>query len=255
MREIKFFILALLEAWGIHFRSPLNTAYYKSNAFFKNFLLLYMKGGLPCPIYSIWHQTHSNPLQILSIHFLCHSYEYILFQHTWYDHETKRVMWENQKKQNRWIRIQLFCMHYFVKCTQWSWFYTASTENPLIDPFIHWGKTFRGKNVFLITRILVQSDPVINSSLRQRRKLLPVIYCATYLEPALLVDGFVCFFITHFLKNIRKNQKPWKSTWAKLIECHCQLNVKKTNYPTKIFYKIIVCKLRENRCNWFAFNS
>ena len=56
-----------------------------------------------------------------------------------------------------------------------------------------------GKNVFLIKRILVQSDPVINSSMQQPRKLLPVIYCATYLEPALLVDG---------LKNIRKNQKP-----------------------------------------------
>ena len=120
-------------------------------------------------------------------------------------------------------------MHYFVKYTQWNWFCTASTENPLINPFIHWKKTFRGKNVFLITQILVQSDPVINLSLQQPRKLPPVIYCATYLEPALLVDGLVCYFITHFLKNIRKNQKPWKSTWAKLIECYCQLKVKKQN--------------------------
>ena len=118
-------------------------------------------------------------------------------------------------------------MQFFVKCTQWNWFYTASTENPLINPFNHWGKIFRGKNVFLITRILVQSDPVINSSMQQLRKRLPVIYCATYIESALLVDGLVCYFITHFLKNIRKNQKPEKSTRALLIECHFQLNVKK----------------------------
>ena len=139
------------------------------------------KGDYSVPFIQFGTSPTLFPLQILSIHFLCHSYEYILFQHTWHDHETKRVMWENQKKQNRWIRIQLFCMHYFVKCTQWNWFYTASTENPLINPFNHWGKLFRGKNIFLITWILVQSDPVINSSMQQLRKRLPVIYCATYL--------------------------------------------------------------------------
>ena len=63
--------------------------------------------------------------------------------------------------------------------------------------------------------------------MQQLRKRLPVIYCATYIESALLVDGLVCYFITHFLKNIRKNQKPEKSTRALLIECHFQLNVKK----------------------------
>ena len=117
-------------------------------------------------------------------------------------------------------------MQFFVKSTQWNWFYTASTENPLINPFNHWGKIFQWKNVFLITRILVQSDPMVNSSMQHLRKRLPVIYCATYLESALLVDGLVCYFITHFLKNIRKKQKPEKSTralfthWMSLsIEC------------------------------------
>ena len=117
-------------------------------------------------------------------------------------------------------------MQYYVKYTHWNWFYTTSTENPLINPFIQWGKIFRGKNVFLSTRILVQSDPVINWSMQQPRKFLPIIYCATYLESALLVDGLVCYFITHFLKNIRKKQKPEKSTralfthWMSLsIEC------------------------------------
>ena len=87
--------------------------------------------------------------------------------------------------------------------------------------------------------------------MQQLRKRLPVIYCTTYLESALLVDGLVCYFITHFLKNIRKNQKPEKSTRALLTEYHFQLNVKKkkTNHPTKIFYEIIVSKLRQNRCN------
>ena len=51
-------------------------------------------------------------------------------------------------------------------------------------------------------------DPVINSSMQELRERLPVIYCATHLQSPLLVDGLVCYFITHFLKNIRKNQKP-----------------------------------------------
>ena len=100
---------------------------------------------------------------------------------------------------------------------------------------IHWkssdkslqslGKTFPGKKYFL--------DYVDSSSIGSRDKF---IYAATaktspgnllcYL-PALLVDGLVCYFITHFLRNIRKNQKPEKSTRALLIECHFQLNVKK----------------------------
>ena len=202
----------------------------KVKHFLKIIFCFTWKEDYPVPFIQFGTSPTLFPLQILSIHFLCHSYEYIFFQQIWHYHETKRVMWENQKKQNRLIRIQLFCMHYFVKYTQWNWFCTASTENPLINPFIHWKKTFRGKNVFLIRQILVQSDPVINLSLQQPRKLPPVIYCATYLESALLVDGLVCYFITHFLKNIRKNQKPWKSTWAKLIECYCQLIIQQKSF-------------------------
>ena len=77
------------------------------------------------------------------------------------------------------------------------------------------------------------ADPVINSSIQQSRKILPVIYCATYSEPVLLVDGLVRYSITHFLKKIRKNQKSWKSTRALLIECHCQLNVKENKSSNK----------------------
>ena len=54
--QIDFFILVL-----IHFRSTLNSAYNTSKAFFKNHFLLYMKGGLPRPIHSVWHQPHSIP--------------------------------------------------------------------------------------------------------------------------------------------------------------------------------------------------
>ena len=187
----------------------------------------------------------------MSIHFLCHSYEYILFQQIWHYHETKRVMWENEKKQNRLMRIQLFCMHYFVKYTQWNWFYTASTENPLINPFIHWRKTFRWKKCFL--------DYADSSSIGSHNKFVSAATAKTspgnllcYLLRTCSVSGWVSV-LSHFLKNIPKNQKPWKSTRAKLIECYCQLNVKKKHHPTKIFYEIIVSKLRENRCKWFAF--
>ena len=133
---------------------------------------------------------------------------------------------------------------------------------------IHWkssyksihslGKYFRGKNVFLITRILVQSDSVINSSM-QPRKLLPVICCATYLEPALLVDELVCYFITHFLKDIRGSQKPWKSTRALLIACHCQLNVKENKSSNKnLLWNNSFQITRESLqliCQFLTFNS
>ena len=68
-----------------------------------------------------------------------------------------------------------------------------------------------GKNVFLIKQILVQSDPVINSSMQQLRKLLPVIYCATYLEPALLVDGLVFISLLVFWKIFVKIKSPEKA--------------------------------------------
>ena len=62
VHEIEFFILALLETWRIHSQSTLNSEYNQSNAsFFKNYFLLYMKGGLPRPIHSIWHQPNSIP--------------------------------------------------------------------------------------------------------------------------------------------------------------------------------------------------
>ena len=34
--------------------------------------------------------------------------------------------------------------------------------------------------------------------MQQQRKLIKVIFCATYLEPALLVVGLVRYFITRF---------------------------------------------------------
>ena len=48
--------------------------------------------------------------------------------------------------------------------------------------------------------------------MQQPRKIIPVIYSATYLEPALFVVGLVCYFITCFWKIFFKNQNPWKST-------------------------------------------
>ena len=46
--------------------------------------------------------------------------------------------------------------------------------------------------------------------MQQQRKPLPVIYCSTYLEPALLVDGLVCSFITHFLKKYSLKTKSFE---------------------------------------------
>ena len=113
------------------------------------------------------------------------------------------------------------------------------------------GEYFPGGDVFLITGILVQSDPVINSSMQQPRKLLPVIYCATYLEPALLMDGLMCSWLIFRklfvkIKSLEKAHEPYS--------LHVTVNWmwKKTNHPTKIFYEIIIPKLRKNRCNWFA---
>ena len=105
-------------------------------------------------------------------------------------------------------------------------------KNPLkISSFV--GKSIRRQNVFLISRILLQfeeSDTVINSSMQQPRKLIPVIYSATYFEPALLVGGLVCFFITRFWKVFVKNQKPWQSTRGLLNECHCKSMWKKKTF-------------------------
>ena len=103
------------------------------------------------------------------------------------------------------------------------------------------------------------ADPVINSSIQQPRKFLPVIYCATYSEPALLVDGLVRYSITHFLKNIRKNQKTWKSTRALLIKCHCQLNVKENKSSNKnLLWNNgfqITRELLRLICQFLTFNS
>ena len=63
-------------------------------------------------------------------------------------------------------------------------------------------------------------DAVISSSMQQPRKLIKVIFFATYLEPALLVVGLVCYFITRFWKVFVKNQKPWRSIRILHIQCH-----------------------------------
>ena len=50
-------IRSLKNAFPKHF----NSAYNKSKIYFRNYFLLYMKGGLPRPIHSILHQPHSVP--------------------------------------------------------------------------------------------------------------------------------------------------------------------------------------------------
>ena len=62
-------------------------------------------------------------------------------------------------------------------------------------------------------RILFQfeeSDHVTNSSMQQSRKLFPVIYCATCLEPALLMNELVRYAIAHFLESTREKSKALK---------------------------------------------
>ena len=78
--QIDFFILALIEAWTIHFRSTLKSAYNKSKAFFKIIFCFTWKEDYPVPFIQFGSNPTLFPLQILSIHFLCHIYEYILFQ-------------------------------------------------------------------------------------------------------------------------------------------------------------------------------
>ena len=145
-------------------------------------------------------------------------------------------------------------MQYFVNILKEIAFTEEPLKNPAINSFINWEK-FRGENVFLISRILLQfeeSDPVINSSMQQPQKRFLVIYCATYLKPALLVDRLVCYFTTYFFKSIREKSKALKkhtslTHWMSLLnECE------KRKHSTKMFHEIIISKLRENRCNWFA---
>ena len=103
-------------------------------------------------------------------------------------------------------------MQYFVNILREIAFTQHPLKNPPLNSLIHWEK-FRGENVFAISRILLQfeeSDPMLNSSMQQPRKRFPVIYCATYLKPAILVGGLVCYFITHFLKSIREKSKAFK---------------------------------------------
>ena len=142
-------------------------------------------------------------------------------------------------------------MQYFVNILSEIAFTQQPLKNPPLNSFIHWEK-LRGENVFLISRILLQfeeSDPVINSSMQQPQKRFLVIYCATYLEPALLVDRLVCYFITHFLKSIREKSKALKK-YTSLTHCMSLLNeCEKRKYSTKMFHEIIISKLRENHCN------
>ena len=103
-------------------------------------------------------------------------------------------------------------MQYFVNILSEIAFTQQPLKNPPLNSFIHWEK-FHGENVFLISGTLLESeesDPVINSSMQQPRKHFPVIYCATYLEPDLLVDSLVCYFIAHFLKSIREKSEALK---------------------------------------------
>ena len=110
---------------------------------------------------------------------------------------------KNQKQQHRQIRIQLFCMQYFVNILNEIAFTQHPLKNPLINSFIR--KSFYGENVLLISRTLIQfeeSDPVINSSMQQRRKRIPVVYCTTCIEPVLLVDGLCVISLLVFEKYL-----------------------------------------------------
>ena len=155
MRQIEFFILPLLlEAWRIHFRSTLNSAHNKIKYVLEIIFYFTWKWDYPASFIQFGISPTLFPLQILSIHFLCHSFEYILFQQIWHYHETKRVMWENLKKaklvnKSSIVLHSMWNIVCFVKYTQWNWFYIASTENPLINPIVHWGNIFRGKKCFL----------------------------------------------------------------------------------------------------------
>ena len=115
-----------------------------------------------------------------------------------------------------------------------------------------------GKNVFLIKRILVPGS---------RHKF---IYAATaktspgnllcYVLRTCFTRGWVSvYFITRFLKNIRKNQKPWKSTRALLIACHCQLNMKENKSSSKnLLWNNSFQITRESLqliCQFLTFNS
>ena len=122
-------------------------------------------------------------------------------------------------------------MQYFVNILSEITFTQQPLKNPPINSFIHWEK-FRGENVFLISRILLQfeeSDPMVNSSMQQPRKRFPVIRCATYLEPALLVDRLVCYFITHFLKSIREKSKALKNHIHKCLNVRERVDVVEWN--------------------------
>ena len=186
-----------------------------------------MKGGLPIPIHSVLHQ----PVSILPAHFGCSFSMAYLWIYSFSADLTlsrnKKRFWENQKRQNRLYGI-LYEILSEIGFTQ------HPPKNPQIDSFIHSfiGKSFSGKNIFLILWILVQSDPATNSSMQQQRKPLPVIYCSTYLEPALLVDGLVCHLIIHFLKKYSLKIKSFEKvheSWMSL-SIQCEENKSSNNY-------------------------
>ena len=77
LRKMK--ILPLLAGRKIHFRSTLNGTYNKYIIVLTNYFLLRIKRGLPRSIHLILHQLSSISPAKLSIHFLCHSFEYIFF--------------------------------------------------------------------------------------------------------------------------------------------------------------------------------
>ena len=120
----------------------------------------------------------------------------------------------------------LLCKIYSVKLVLHSIHWKSS------DKSIHsLEKNFPGEKCFL--------DYADSSSVGSRNKFVSAATAKTspgnllcYLLRTCSVSGWVSV-LSHFLKNIRKNQKPWKSTWAKLIECYCQLNVKKTKSSNK----------------------
>ena len=145
-------------------------------------------------------------------------------------------------------------MQHFVKYAQWNWFYTASTEKSSKNSFIRWEKYSQAK-CFL--------DFTNSTSIWRIRYRDKFIYAATaktyssnlfcYLLRTLLISGLLSvFFHYSFLKSICKKSKAL-TKYTRLTQWMPLLNeCEKRKHSTKIFHEIIISKLWENRCNWFA---
>ena len=133
-------------------------------------------------------------------------------------------------------------------------------KNPLINLFIHWEKFSRIKCFSWFRGFYFNLKNKIPWQPATAKTYPGNLLC--YFEPASLLDGLVCFFVTHFWKVFVKNQKPRKSTRALFIECYCL----KKMWKNKTFNKNLSWNnnfqiMRESLqliCqffNWFVWSS